>query len=594
MFFENELAAIDSPANFEVAARIINNEITRNTSSNQNRPQLNFGPSGADTLRIVGNQIIGDRNAIKAGGIAISNLLGGELNSIVQGNTVKDNRYGIAVLGSANVDFIDNVIENNDSQGNPNSGGEGISVELGGIQNVNIIGNEIRNNLWGVALWEEPSVNMGDSETNQGGNIFSENGHDGNIIALYNNTAKEVQAKYNCWIEGQESTQEEVEDVIFHQTDDNSLGEVFFNPFLCGTNNEDPCTWTVIVQDPSHFGNEVQWELRGSDGEILLSGGEYGGDYYDEQSIEADGPVEFYISAIGNTNDNKPAYTVSNDNGVILTGVLLGGNEITYPDLYCSTPAYVENYSCEDHSMTSENSEVAYEIGGSDLHNRLAIDIPVNDDGLTLYGIQVNFFVNYHAGVEFEFNILNDTDGKPNEIIAQTTSQVLEATLVGNQFGRDLYELKFKFTDVINLDPNRRYWLELVTPEGAWQAVDFTPVGKGVTYHNDYTNGEWVTDPTSEFIYTLLCDQPLEVPLSEKAPFSFYPNPVRDILTIQSEDSIASVSIIDMAGREIMELKFENGKNEQLNLTGLSSGVYLVKAVFSDNRIETFKIIKDR
>src|SRR5690606_38796062 len=54
------------------------------------------------------------------------------------------------------------------------------------------------------------------------------------IYALFNNTPNTIKALHNCWIEGQESTAEDVESVISHIIDDPELGEVLFDPFECG------------------------------------------------------------------------------------------------------------------------------------------------------------------------------------------------------------------------------------------------------------------------------------------------------------------------------------------------------------------------
>src|SRR5690606_11636518 len=60
------------------------------------------------------------------------------------------------------------------------------------------------------------------------------NGNGGEVYALFNNTPNPVKALHNCWIEGQESTEEDVEGVIAHIIDDPALGEGFFDPFECG------------------------------------------------------------------------------------------------------------------------------------------------------------------------------------------------------------------------------------------------------------------------------------------------------------------------------------------------------------------------
>lgn len=236
-FYENELPAVGSGANAGAAPKILNNYIEANTQSNQNRPQLNFGSTGADTLKIIGNTIIGDREMTKVGGISIANLIGGEMLAVIEGNTISDNRYGINIQGAGNsfVKVINNVIEDNDTQGNPALGGSGVSMNSGSVEQVTVLsGNEIRRNLWGITVIGQATANLGEDEDNPGENVFSENGNGGEIYAIYNNTPNTVMAKHNCWIEGEESTLEEVAEVIFDQADDPSLGEVIYDPIICG------------------------------------------------------------------------------------------------------------------------------------------------------------------------------------------------------------------------------------------------------------------------------------------------------------------------------------------------------------------------
>src|SRR5699024_4903448 len=89
----------------------------------------------------------------------------------------------------------------------------------------------------------------------------------------------------------------------------------------------DECDWTVIVQDTG-FGDEVEWELRDQDsGSVLLSGGGYGLGYYDEQTVTAEGPLEFYITNDGFYGDNEAEYSVSNGSEVLVSGTMpIGGD----------------------------------------------------------------------------------------------------------------------------------------------------------------------------------------------------------------------------------------------------------------------------
>src|SRR5690625_345813 len=207
-FYKNELPAIASGANVDAAPKIIDNYIEANTQSNQNRPQLNLGSTGADTLKIIGNSIIGDRDKTKVGGISVANLIGGQMLVTIENNTISDNRYGINIQGAGNsfVKVVNNVIEDNDTEGNPALGGSGISMSSGSTDQVTMItGNEIRRNLWGITVIGQATATSGEDEDNLGENIFSENGNDGEIFAIYNNTPHTVMAKHKWWIEGEES-----------------------------------------------------------------------------------------------------------------------------------------------------------------------------------------------------------------------------------------------------------------------------------------------------------------------------------------------------------------------------------------------------
>jgi parallel beta-helix repeat protein len=242
VFKFNENPALSSGANTSVSAQILNNQFEGNNTTNNNRPQLNMGPSGeADSIRIINNSVIGNRDLTMVGGISASSLIGVVNKIVIDGNTVRDNRYGIASLGTSTGVIRNNIIEDNDTEGAPMNGGSGINLFSTDI--VYVTNNQIRRNLWGITLQGTAHINLGSDDPedfNPGGNVFSENGNGGVIYALYNNTPNEVKALHNCWIEGQESTYEQVEEVITHFADDETLGEVFFDPFDC---------WIILATD---------------------------------------------------------------------------------------------------------------------------------------------------------------------------------------------------------------------------------------------------------------------------------------------------------------------------------------------------------
>lgn len=277
-FISNQLPAVASGANQQIGLTFTNNELYYNGLSNQNRPQINLSPSGSNTsILIENNMIIGDRNATNVGGIAIGNFFGYENNVVIKNNVISDNRFGITLLGSVTHGEIDgNTISDNNSQGNPNLGGSGINLNASGetiSQSIYIKNNYISNNLWGITMQGNSYANLGDaSELSPGGNTFSENGFDGVVYALYNNTPNDIMAQGNCWIAGAESTEEEVAEVITDQSDIASLGLVDYSNFTCNLSTNE----FVISKKPKLYPNPAK-DL------IILE-------------VESSGSVEFFNS----------------------------------------------------------------------------------------------------------------------------------------------------------------------------------------------------------------------------------------------------------------------------------------------------------
>lgn len=233
----NQTPAISSGANSSVSPYIFNNYIEGNNQANSNRPQINMGTTLAtDPIQIVQNTIIGDRTLDMVGGIAVANFVGGAINAIIDNNIIQDNRYGLTIVGNNSFAYIrNNTIEDNDTQGSPNVGGSGISLNTSSAgMEVIASGNQIRGNLWGITVIGQATINLGDGADNEGQNVFSENGNGGVTYALYNNTPNTLMAMNNCWDEtNTPNTLADAEAVIVHQNDDSTLGLVMFDPVNC-------------------------------------------------------------------------------------------------------------------------------------------------------------------------------------------------------------------------------------------------------------------------------------------------------------------------------------------------------------------------
>jgi hypothetical protein len=226
-FIQNERSAIGSGANVLGSPQIMYSNFVHNTTDNSNRPQINLGPGGADTLYIVGNYVEGLHD--NAGGIGISNLVGaGNTKAVIRDNFIVNNRYGYAQIGN-NISAVitDNILQDNNIQNQPMIGGSGLNFQAAGTGNTAIIrSNIISGNLWGVTIIDQAQPNFGTS-LDQGRNVFFDNGNSGQTYALYNNTALTINAIGNYWGTNEAAV---AETFIFHQPDDPSLGLVNYQP----------------------------------------------------------------------------------------------------------------------------------------------------------------------------------------------------------------------------------------------------------------------------------------------------------------------------------------------------------------------------
>lgn len=230
-FTYNGGPAVMSAANGNASPQIINCEIKYNVTANGNTPQINLGTSGADSIRIVGNLIEGNPDNFMAGGIALTTLAGGNITARVEGNIIRDNRYGITVFGH-NIGAVlqGNGIFNNNIQNLPMQGGSGINIYGNETNQAILSGNIITGNLWGISLQGTPAPNIGNLDSanyNPGNNSIYGNGNEGAVFDLYNNTPNDIMAQNNYW---GTTNIDSVEMHIFHQPDDPQLGLVTYLP----------------------------------------------------------------------------------------------------------------------------------------------------------------------------------------------------------------------------------------------------------------------------------------------------------------------------------------------------------------------------
>ncbi|MCC2547499.1 T9SS type A sorting domain-containing protein [Hymenobacter sp. BT175] len=242
-FVRNARSAIISPANVLTRPFIDNCTFIENNTDNGNYPQINLGPSDAPRIVVRNCTVVGSVATNMGGGIAISNLLGGGAvtRATIIYNTVRRNRYGIAIVGNnIQTQIIQNLVENNNTNPSALTGGSGLNFQGDRTQRGTVARNIIRGNLWGVTL-QKPSptalrgprisfgnpANLSTDTADVGLNQLFNNGNGGQVYDLYNNTPDSVMARNNWWGTAVAAV---VETHIYHKADEATLGFVDYLP----------------------------------------------------------------------------------------------------------------------------------------------------------------------------------------------------------------------------------------------------------------------------------------------------------------------------------------------------------------------------
>jgi len=308
LFFNNMRAAISGGANISNAPYIENCTFVGNNTLNGNVPQINLGATGLDTARILNNQIL--RASTNSGGIGFLPI--GDARVVISGNTIRNNRYGITLNGLSNINslIINNVIDSNNTQNNPNLGGSGIAFSGGATgagQNSIVSGNIFRFNLWGITIQGASQPNIGNLTNaevlDDGGNWFINNTNATTPgIDLYNNSPYNIWAQNNYWSSDDPVV---VEGKIFHQPDNATLGLVNYSSFITI-----PVRLTRFTAVKTRSGNLLNWETEtesNSDRFVI------------EKSINA---VQFNaigeVAAAGNSTDVRRYSFTDNDNSPVV------------------------------------------------------------------------------------------------------------------------------------------------------------------------------------------------------------------------------------------------------------------------------------
>jgi hypothetical protein len=112
----------------------------------------------------------------------------------------------------------------------------------------------------------------------------------------------------------------------------------------------------------------------------------------------------------------------------------------------------------------------------------------------------------------------------------------------------------------------------------------------GLTAGNTYYI-KVLSNGSEQGTFTLrLADPSLGNNAFNSANFSYYPNPVKNVLNLSYIDTISNVEVVNVLGQTVLNTKY-NANQVQVDLSTLANGAYMVK-ITSNNQVKTIKVIK--
>lgn len=108
-----------------------------------------------------------------------------------------------------------------------------------------------------------------------------------------------------------------------------------------------------------------------------------------------------------------------------------------------------------------------------------------------------------------------------------------------------------------------------------------------ITYNTGSSKSQFFSAKLAKSACSPLATEEISV---KETDMQFYPNPVEDVLTIKTKESLKTYEVISAVGQQVKRGSFK-GNDYTINMQGLTKGVYFVK-VFTDKISVVEKVVK--
>ena len=238
--------------------------------------------------------------------------------------------------------------------------------------------------------------------------------------------------------------------------------------------------------------------------------------------------------------------------------------------------------------VPSNNLENGLVVGGTS-NQAIAVDIPVGSEVFRISTVTVNTLDETQI---INIKFLEDNNGLPGEMLHDLGDvNITTSELIGSVSEIPFYRNTMELTTPVELEGPARFWMQVDTDALGWEAASQNAIGLTCAVKNDGSNQQWnIHWSEYEMVYTLEGECTV---LSTGEVFrktaGIYPNPVNDVLTVQSLKNIESYAITNMEGRK---MKNSNSGFKNLNVAHLTPGVYLLTLKYDDQSVETIRFVK--
>jgi hypothetical protein len=244
---------------------------------------------------------------------------------------------------------------------------------------------------------------------------------------------------------------------------------------------------------------------------------------------------------------------------------------------------------------------------------KAAADIPIAaDQSITITGIKVTLAskeVPHFIHFRFYDNVLSvpeDPEVQPGFIPGETlfdfeNTTVGEFEVIAYDEMHDFYirNIVVELNEPIVLNGNLvqdRFWMGVISDANAWGSTAHYETGEGVVGESlamGSTSGGWFQLINLEQLYELTAEcGALGTKDFSKVAVNVSPNPANNVINISLPEGleISKTEIYTMTGQKVKEI---TAGNENINVSGLAAGVYIIKAQTTDNSVYNGKFVKN-